>query len=247
MYPFKVGSKYTRNDVFSILNIIVGPHGDWYTGYHEHEIDWFIFCGIGTPGRTGHDYPNRFIGDELVWFGRNSSKIEHPSIQRLIQPDGDVYIFYRNEDRDPFTFAGLGKPRKVFDTSPVKIIWTFQEDNLFHPEFLPQEIHNSEHYSEGARKTITVNIYERDPNARMKCIEHWGDNCSICQFNFLEQYGEIGKGYIQVHHLKPLSELNDRYLVNPIQDLRPVCPNCHAMLHHSEKAMKIEELRELIQ
>lgn len=60
-----MGLKYTRNDVFSIINIRVGPYGDWFTGQYEHNNDWFIFCGIGTSERTGHKYLNKFIGDEL--------------------------------------------------------------------------------------------------------------------------------------------------------------------------------------
>jgi 5-methylcytosine-specific restriction protein A len=56
-------------------------------------------------------------------------------------------------------------------------------------------------------------------------------------------YGEIGKGFIHVHHLKPVSEINGEYEVDPIEHLVPVCPNCHAMLHSQHPPLTIEELK----
>lgn len=56
-------------------------------------------------------------------------------------------------------------------------------------------------------------------------------------------YGEIGAGYIHVHHLKPLAEVTGEREIDPIADLIPVCPNCHAMLHRASEPT-IEELRE---
>ncbi|MEY3218920.1 MAG: hypothetical protein RIT27_277 [Pseudomonadota bacterium] len=109
---------------------------------------------------------------------------------------------------------------------------------------LPEEISEKEVYFEGAIKKISVNIYERNNKAREKCIEHYGINCYICEISFEKQYGEIGKGFIHVHHLKQLSEIREGYQVDPIEDLRPVCPNCHAMLHRKNPPYSIDELKE---
>jgi 5-methylcytosine-specific restriction enzyme A len=49
-----------------------------------------------------------------------------------------------------------------------------------------------------------------------------------------------------VHHLRPLSEIGEEYLLNPEEDLRPVCANCHSMLHRRRTALGVEELREII-
>ena len=86
-------------------------------------------------------------------------------------------------------------------------------------------------FSEGAKKSVTVNVYERNPKARIECIEHHGYSCTVCGLNFEKVYGDIGEGFIHVHHLVPLADINKKYVVNPIEDLVPVCPNCHAMLH----------------
>jgi len=101
-------------------------------------------------------------------------------------------------------------------------------------------------YKEGAKKRIEVNVYERSPEARAICIQHYGLNCSVCGFNFEETYGEIGIGFIHVHHLKPLSEIGKDYKLNPITDLRPICPNCHAMIHQRSPAYTIDELRAIL-
>lgn len=101
-------------------------------------------------------------------------------------------------------------------------------------------------FNEGARRTITVNAYERSPNARNLCIAHWGSLCQVCEFDFERMYGEIGSGFIHVHHLVPLSEVGVTYQVDPVKDLSPVCPNCHAMLHSCSPPLSIEALRRLI-
>jgi len=94
----------------------------------------------------------------------------------------------------------------------------------------PDEIDSTVYFHEGTPKQVTVNVYERNPEARAICIQRYGAICSVCSLDFGKKYGEIGKGFIHVHHLKPLS-VRKGYELNPIKDLRPVCPNCHAMLH----------------
>jgi len=89
-----------------------------------------------------------------------------------------------------------------------------------------------------------VNAYERDQKARKACLKHYRYDCVVCGFNFESRYGEIGKDFIHVHHLNPLFLTDDKYELDPVADLRPVCPNCHAMLHRGERLLSIEELRE---
>lgn len=96
-------------------------------------------------------------------------------------------------------------------------------------------------HSEGTRTRVWVNRYERSATARKKCIEHYGYQCSVCDLRFEELYGDIGKGFIEVHHLVPLHTIQQTYEVNPIEDLRPVCSNCHHMLHRAN--CSIEELK----
>ena len=66
-------------------------------------------------------------------------------------------------------------------------------------------------------------------------------------FDFEAVYGGLGRGFIHVHHLVPVSTIGKEYKIDPIQDLRPVCPNCHSMLHKNNPPLTIEELKNIIQ
>jgi predicted HNH restriction endonuclease len=108
---------------------------------------------------------------------------------------------------------------------------------------IPEEVPSSHKYTEGAVKTVLVNAYERSRDARAACIEHHGVTCAACGFKMADFYGQAGEGVIHVHHLRELAKVGAQYEVDPINDLRPVCPNCHAILHTVSPAMTIEDLR----
>jgi 5-methylcytosine-specific restriction enzyme A len=111
----------------------------------------------------------------------------------------------------------------------------------------PDEVGDPQEYTEGLVRRVVVNRFERDPDARQACIAHHGARCAVCEFSFAEGYGAIGEGFIHVHHLIPIANIGAEYTVNPVRDLRPVCPNCHAMLHKRNPPFGIEELQEIIQ
>ncbi len=100
-------------------------------------------------------------------------------------------------------------------------------------------------YIEGGTKSVLVNRYERNPAARRACLDAYGAVCAVCGFNGADVYGENGEGLIHVHHKIEISEIGQKYEVDPIDDLVPVCPNCHAMVHRRRPAYSIDELREM--
>ncbi len=102
-------------------------------------------------------------------------------------------------------------------------------------------------YLEGAVKTVTLKTYDRCPAARQECIDHYGYKCVVCNFDFEQAYGEIGTKYIEVHHVTQLADIRAEYEVDPIRDLRPVCGNCHAMVHRQRPPMSVDELRTRLQ
>ena len=109
--------------------------------------------------------------------------------------------------------------------------------NVFTSEVVP-----SRNYPEGSVQSVLVNRFERSPKARGACIEHWGLNCACCGMNFKSVYGDVGDRFIHVHHIRLISEIGETYSIDPVADLRPVCPNCHAMLHRNPPAT-IESLQ----
>jgi len=63
-----------------------------------------------------------------------------------------------------------------------------------------------------------------------------GTSCKVCSFSFEEHYGELGKGFIEAHHLQPLSKLKgEKLLLNPKDDFTVLCSNCHRMIHRYDR------------
>ena len=101
-------------------------------------------------------------------------------------------------------------------------------------------------YFEGTPTEIRLTKYERNPYARRKCIEHYGYSCVICGFDFEETYGERGREYIHVHHLEMIAKAGKSYIIDPIEDLRPVCANCHAIIHRKKEPLSIDTVRDML-
>ena len=112
---------------------------------------------------------------------------------------------------------------------------------------IPEEILTPERFKEGATRQISVNAYERSPAARQSCIDHYGYDCAVCDRSMADLYGKVAESVIHVHHLKDLATIGGEYEVDPIADLRPVCPNCHAVLHTDSPAMSISKLRKILE
>jgi hypothetical protein len=107
---------------------------------------------------------------------------------------------------------------------------------------LPGEIADEAALVEGAAFRVLTTVYERNRTARERCIAKYGANCCICGFNFGCVYGQVAEGFVHVHHLRSLAEIGEEYVIDPEEDLRPVCPNCHAVLHLRTPAYSIEEV-----
>lgn len=101
-------------------------------------------------------------------------------------------------------------------------------------------------FPEGAVRRISVNAYERNAEARRICLKHHGAQCAACGMRFAERYGAVAEDFIHVHHLRQLSSIGSDYQVDAVADLRPVCPNCHAVIHLRTPPYSIEEIREMI-
>ena len=119
------------------------------------------------------------------------------------------------------------------------------------PQFEYQEISNTdlpeEMLIEGAMRDILTNKYERNRKARARCIAHYGTACQVCGIDFGEMYGEEFAGKIEVHHRKPLYEIKEDYVVDPIKDLVPVCPNCHMVIHSRKDGVyTVEEVKSML-
>ncbi len=105
-----------------------------------------------------------------------------------------------------------------------------------------------EEYFEGRHAQRLTNYYERSPKLRAAAILAHGTTCMACGFDFEKMYGEHGTGYIEVHHLKPVSDLKKETKVDPKTEMAVVCSNCHRMIHRKrDKVLSLEELKLLLE
>lgn len=126
------------------------------------------------------------------------------------------------------------------DSIANEIFPEIQESPIF--GFGPESPITVKLYAEGKIRTVTTKTYDRSTHARQACIEHFGYNCIVCKFNFEDAYGDVGRGYIEVHHLRQIADVGEEYLIDPVRDLRPVCANCHRILHKRRPPLAIEDL-----
>ncbi len=189
---------------------------------------------LGNKGKTPHSLLNLEIGRYAKRIA-NQYEINFTESKRKYQY-WDLFFNGWNEGKY-FTWQ-----------LRLELVKALEKAELTGEEQLPEELSakKAENLFEGIKRTITINSYERNLKARQQCVKHWGTACSACGFDFEKSFGELGKGFIHVHHLIPVSQIGLYYQVDPIKDLRPVCPNCHSMLHKQDPPLTIEELKQLI-
>jgi hypothetical protein len=149
-------------------------------------------------------------------------------------------------------------PSTAKDHSPNFIMFLSQELSSRLPQpsyyedfrqgavYIPEEIPDDQQFEEGAAAQVLINRYERDPAARERCIRHYGPVCVACGLSLVDQYGPEVDGLIHVHHLTPLASVGKRAVIDPVRDLRPVCPNCHAVIHSTRPPRTIDQVKKMM-
>lgn len=139
---------------------------------------------------------------------------------------------------------GSGFPVAPGALSALLDLWTHFDPAL--EEAGPGEL-SAKEYREGAVRTVMVNRYERDPQARQACLDHHGYTCQACMADLTTVYGqELGQRAIHVHHVIPMATRGKEYRLDPVRDLVPLCPNCHNVIHKTNPVMTPAHFRETI-
>jgi 5-methylcytosine-specific restriction protein A len=143
-----------------------------------------------------------------------------------------------------------------FEDSFPSVRFSKVADNVFEVEFLNESLiaeEKEDPYTtivlgkEGKKKIVYSVKYERNPKLRKMAIELHGLKCMICGFDFEQKYGEPGQNFIEVHHIKPLSDIGEEVEVNPETDLICVCANCHRIIHRRKNLIyTVDEVRQMI-
>ena len=224
-------------------------------GETNHTYDDLI-KGLGKKQFSGIGYQLGFVDDVL-------KKLQMLTGEKLPTLNG---LIRKSTSLPPS--KGFSHVYESYDTFPkdkqVEIAYTKNQEAInykqwqkvlcmlgIHPfensmQIFPEEIDEHSVLYEGAVSKVAVNRYERNAEARSQCIALKGCKCSVCGLDFEKVYGEIGKGFIHIHHIKPISEIGKNYQIDQKKDLIPVCPNCHAMLHRNNPPYSIEELKEIM-
>ncbi len=135
----------------------------------------------------------------------------------------------------------------INDVEEIRLVqeWTKLATGLFLSLLDVEGIDELQH-AEGKISQVLQTKYERNPVNRELCLDANGYVCKICGFDFEKVYGEIGHNFIHVHHIEKVSSFGGEYYLNPVTDMIPVCPNCHAMLHREDPPISPEKLRGII-
>jgi 5-methylcytosine-specific restriction enzyme A len=170
---------------------------------------------------------------------------------RLIEEEGYrlktfpmKYVEATDDADGPAKIGGFTRELTEKKVTKIGGSWYAVDPNNIGP--LAEELPTPEKFVEGARCIVTINAYERNPKARAACIAHHGVKCAVCGFDFGDAYGTLGAGFIHVHHIVPIGKTGTEYEIDPIVDLIPICPNCHAMIHRAEPPLTVEHLRDHI-
>lgn len=140
---------------------------------------------------------------------------------------------------------GRRKDCRIDDDESMEMILEFMVFVLLLVPSYEESLDDRNTFKDGAIRNLNLNTYERNPINRKICLDSHGFSCKVCAMDFNKEYGDLGKGFIHVHHVIELSLIREAYVVDPVNDLVPVCPNCHAMLHRKKPALTVKELREI--
>jgi hypothetical protein len=93
---------------------------------------------------------------------------------------------------------------------------------------------------------LIVHISSIDQAKKISILAKYNKlNCEACDFNFNEFYGERGNGYIECHHLLPVSQMSINHKTK-LDDLCLLCSNCHRIIHRKTPWLTLKELKAII-
>lgn len=203
-----------------------------------------------------------FAENEMIEFIRKNLKsdfrdlYDETDIHLLSKLRSDILHKYPKENKDvsEWGYAGALAYYIHFLTSklnPNRPIFKIPVEERSKPQSVVSPQPKDYDHQEGKIVQKNLTTHERNKNLRDQCIAHFKTLhhgrivCECCGFDFGKAYGEWGEGYIEVHHLLPISQTEGQHNVNPEKDLVPLCANCHSVIHRGEEGvMSLDQLKE---
>jgi len=214
--------------------------------FEEHQLianflakfpNAYHLLGLGNQTQT-----HKYIAEKL--------NVGAGSFRMLRDEYDGFYDNNRNGFQNPYKRKSRVEYKEKFDhlavTEYLHEVWKALESaNSKYFETKNDENLNQNIFLEGSKMTVEINKYERNIKAKQKCLIHYGRICGVCNFEDYKIFGnEIS--IIEVHHKIPISNYDKKYEIDAINDLIPLCPNCHRAIHSKVPAYSIEELKKII-
>lgn len=211
----------------------------WYhQPFHQATSKEVMYCK-GLKGRTPYNGIVRGLGVRIVNYLKRFEVLHH------------------DESTKAYSIIPFESWHEDYDSSK-SIVWKLRDELIIALEELhlvdskDELVLEDDNFPqsdalEGKRIAYDGSRYERSVKNRNAAIRIHGTTCMICGFDFAKTYGLLGEGYTEVHHIRPLSDLQQEVEIDPEKDLICICANCHRMLHRTKHdTLTPEKLREIV-
>lgn len=238
---------YSRKELSELFDIKDQTINTGLFKPENHSSVWLFVTIDKTSDRT--QYNDNYDGNILNYEGQTKGRRDS-LIVKAEQNNDEIIVFLRNKKYE-FSNAGfryLGRFSYISHTEPAPRKFIFQSLDLSESNETIDNIPNNSNdiYYEGKLQKRTHNSKNRNGKARARALKIHGTVCSICGFDFEKYYGEWGSGFIEIHHVNPVSNYEGITELDPVKDLIPVCSNCHKMIHRKKEQLTIEEIKQLV-
>lgn len=130
--------------------------------------------------------------------------------------------------------------KRYFDFLKKKIYQKDVQGNM--SSLSSTKLENDYRTTEGLMKENLYFRRQRNRSLRNQCAKRDNYTCQVCGLNFMRVYGDRGDGFIEIHHLKPMSSYEGEHEIK-LDELIALCSNCHSMVHYGGELLDIEELK----
>lgn len=234
LYVIYLNKKANTTKIKEVLTDVFNPQGEdakILAGRKDTKFSQIVRNLMGSHYESNHmsEYTKK---DSSKYFSLTAEGLKYVEDNLAFLQ----YLFKNSFEYD----SAIELSSKVFTSKKTKKVLIYDEDDTI---------------TEGRISTKTAIVKERSQKLRRAAIEHYTVDgkivCSVCGFDFKKIYGELGDGYIQMHHENPIYQYSDdgfeTYISEAVTNMKPLCANCHCMVHRNKgRLISITELKAIM-
>ena len=234
LYVIYLNKKANTTKIKEVLTDVFNPQGEdakILAGRKDTKFSQIVRNLMGSHYESNHmsEYTKK---DSNKYFSLTAEGLKYVEDNLAFLQ----YLFKNSFEYD----SAIELSSKVFTSKKTKKVLIYDEDDTI---------------TEGKVSTKTAIVKERSQKLRRAAIEHYTVDgkivCSVCGFDFKKIYGELGDGYIQMHHENPIYQYSDdgfeTYISEAVKNMKPLCANCHCMVHRNKgRLISITELKAIV-